>query len=344
MKRLLSTYHILIFAVLLGGCSKDGGTRAGNPDSESIMISSRSGGTDNELKPCFIFWEQSYYTQGGFGTNPTTPYVYRHPPGVIDDYKDPRYNTMQIYPSDSEWVYAVGVAPGSLVASDGSQAQWTTFAVPKSEAGLMDIQCSKKPITGNKQNPFSDPMLFEHKLTRLHISGRCGSSMKDSKGEYINVKNIEVAFESAVDDQWMWLPEKLVWSHGTGADGQYKPVGYASEDNTMAPTINSRAELLLEGLSGVADSLGCFYLVPGFTSVTLMVSADYIDSTDDGDSPEGNGQLISRMWDEVTVNMKFPLGQTATKAGDSYPVTLTFEREKILVGVTLEEWEPDINN
>ena len=345
MKSRSPIYLILIFAALLSGCGKDSSvTGGGIADGTNIMISSRAFQDDNGLSPCFIFWEQSYYNQAGFGDNPATPYVYCHPSGTIDDYKVPKYNTMKIYPFDSEWVYAVGVAPGSLVASDGSQAQWKTFDIPKSEAGLMDIQCSINYISGNKQNPFSNPMIFEHQLTRLKINGYCGSTMKDDKGEYINVKNVKVTLESEFDNQWRWFPEKLVWTHGTGIDGKYKVWGYTTEDNTMTPTVTSHEDLLLDGLTGKVDSLGCFYLVPGFTSVTLHVSADYVDSTNDGDSPEGNGQQITRIWDEVMVTMKFPSGQTETKAGDSHPINLKFEREKIVVVATIEEWGPDIEN
>ena len=306
----------------------------------------RSGGDDNNEsdKPCFIFWTQTDYLSPGFASNPTTPYVYRHPEGVIDDYKTPKYNTRYVYPPYSEWVHAVGIAPGSLVPENNT-AGWKEFNVPEASAGLVDIQCAPV-VKGSQQLPFSDPLLFAHQLTKLEIHGYCGSSMKEGDSKYINVKDIKITISSDYNDQWKWFPKKLVWN-GDDIDGQYIVNPYSTQPSEIIAEI-STAETLFgktDTSKDEAKTIGSFYLVPGFNTITITVEATYVDSTIDENYPGGNGQEITRVWDVFTINDLHPLsGSFVTSKGESYIFKISFDRSRIELSAELEDWGDEIHN
>ena len=307
----------------------------------------RSGGKDNESdKPCFIFWKETNYLAPGFSSNPTTPYVYCHPDGVIDDYNVTKYNTRYVYPDYSEWVHAVGIAPGALVPKNNTTG-WTEFYIPETDAGLIEIQCAPV-VRGNQQLPFSDPLKFAHQLTKLEIHAYCGDSMMESENKYINVKDIKISISSDDDNQWKRFPEKLIWN-GENTTGQYIVKGYdAAPSSEIVAEISSDKILLgkTDTSKDAAKVIGNFYLVPGFNTITIRVEATYIDTTND-DTITGNGQVISRKWDKVTVKEIYPeSGPTGTKtsAGESYELKLSFDRSKIELSATLEDWRTEIHN
>ena len=300
----------------------------------------RSENNNESNKPCFIFWKQTDYLDAAFPANPSTPYVYRHPEGVIDDYKVPKYNTQYVYPPYSEWVHAVGVSPGNLIST--SNTNWKEFDIPETKAGLIDIQCAPD-VRGSQQSPFSDPLVFAHQLTKLEIQGYCGSSMKDGD-KHVNVKEISVSISSDSASQWKLFPQKLEWDHGSGNDGQYKVIAYTSKPSSeIVAEILAKDTILYGNIDTSKENaklIGNFYFVPGFNTITLKIEATYEDFTTDGKTE------INRIWNTVTISGIHPeIGNTVTSAGESYPVKLMFDRSQIILGAELEGWGPgEIHN
>ena len=315
-------------------------------EGQYMQLSMLRSGSDDEMdEPCFIFWKQSDYIDFEPSSIPTEPYVYCYPEGVIDDYNVPiKYNTKHVYPPLSEWVCAVGVSPSSLVPA--GNLDWKEFDISRDNSGLVDIRCASV-VMGSQQSQFSDPLIFAHQLTKLEILGYCGSNMKDG-GRYINVKDIRISISSDTDDQWNWFPQKLMWEHGTMDNGQYKVVPYTTQPSEITATISTTD--ILHGASDIskddAKVIGSFYLVPGFSVIKISVEAIYVDSTNDGTYPSGNGQEIARMWNLITIDNLYPdSGESlVTRAGEGYPIKLSFDRSKIELGLKLEDWSPDIDN
>ena len=348
MERKILHIILLLVLVLVSSCSTEHFDVV-EEESQYMKISLRSGEDAGSDSPCFIFWRQVDYMNSLFPANPFTPYVYSVPNGVIDDYKDPRpkYNTGYVYPPYSEWVYAVGVSPSKIVPN--GNVDWKTFFVSPDLAGVTDIQ-SAPVITGSDQTNFSDPLVFAHQLTKLEFSGYCGSSMKivEANGttKYVNVTDIQITLKADSAAQWKWFPEKLEWNHGSGPDGQYKVKAYAAAPalGTIKAKISINDVLTIDNTSATNPKpIGNFYLVPGFDSVIIEVEVKYVDSTIDGTSPSGNGQEIIRIWEKIAINDIYPEsgGGTTTSAGESYSIKLMFDRSKIVLGVTLEDWDPD---
>ena len=342
--------HIALFLtlVLWSSCSSEQPAVIEEGESKYMQLSLRSGEDSGSDKPCFIFWKQTDYLAPGFATTPTTPYIWCWPGGEIDNYKTTKYNTGEVYPPNSESVYAVGVSPGSIVPSGNTN--WYKLGILKTLAGITDIQCAPV-IIGNEQNHFSDPLVFEHQLTRLEVSGYCGSSMKiveaDGTTRTIKVTDIKVTLKGNTDDQWKWFPESLEWKH---PNNQYEVEAYTTKPSPEISATVFTPETLTPDNTTETDPepIGNFYLVPGFNSVTIEIEAKYIDSTTDETSPSGNGQVITRMWSKVEIKEIYPNGAIApddvTAAGESYKIKLVFDRSKIELGVTLEGWGPDEDN
>ena len=347
MRKHLLYIVLFLLSVLWTSCQKeDISTSEAEAASQYMQFSVRSASDNESEKPCFIFWKESDYKTPAVFVVPTTPYVFRHPEGMIEDYEVPKYNTRYVYPPQSEWVHAVGVAPGSLVEENNTD--WEKFEIPSSKAGLIDIQCAPA-IRGSQQTPFSNPLVFTHKLAKLDIQGYCGSSMTyiggDGKRRFINVKDIRVSISSDLDDQWMHFPQKLIWDSG---NEQYEVAAYASKPTPEIVAKIFADDVTLEGTTDTskdhAKAIGNFYFVPGFSTITLKVEAIYIDSTTDGDTPlTGNGQGIARVWDTIKITDIHPElgGNTETSEGESYEIKLMFDRGRIVLGVTLEPWNPD---
>ena len=336
---------ILLFALVLWNSCKKDDTSATENDGNMQLVT-RSGEDSGSNNPCFIFWKETDYIKPAFisGT-PLPPYVCCYPTGVIDDYATVKYNTRYVYPPYTEWVFAVGISPGSIVPDPNSD--WKTFLVPPAIAGLADIQCAPV-IAGNEQTPFSNPLKFGHQLTRIEISGFCGDDMADGVG-YINVKDIKITLSSETDNQWGLFPEKLTWDYGTGNNGQYKVTAYTvTPSSPITTTVSSLSTTILYGATDntkeEAKPIGNFYLVPGFNEIKVNIEATYIDSTTDGLTlPDGNGQEIKRVWNNVLIDGIHPgTIVTPTSAGESYSIKLEFEKSKIILNVTLKDWETEI--
>ena len=333
---------------LFFSCGKEPGVLKEDSDNY-IQLNTRAGEDSNSDKPCFIFWKFSDFSISGFDAAPATPYVYSLPGGMIDDYNVTKYNTGKIYPPLAELVYAVGISPASIPGATPSA--WKTFAVDPLIAGLVDIQCAPV-ISGHEQTHFSDPLKFAHQLAKLEFKGYCGASMKESESKFINVKDIKISISSDVDNQWKWFPEKLTWNHGGIGVGQYKVSGYTSQPATIVAQVsssNSSPEIILLGKEDTNEtdvkSIGNFYLVPGFDKITIKLEATYIDSTEDDNSPlPENGQSHNRIWEEMVIEKIHSNAAEPTVAGYSYTILLGFERSRIILGVTLKDWEDDIEN
>ena len=339
---------------LFFSCGKEPGIL--KEDSDNYMqLNTRAGEDGNSDKPCFIFWKHSDFTASGFDLNPTAPYVYSLPGGMIDDYNvnKAKYNTGKIYPPLAELVYAVGISPASIPGTT-EPSLWKTFAIPTTMAGITDIQCA--PVTsGNEQTPFDaptpSPLIFEHQLTKLEFKGYCGTSMKESETKFIDVEDINISISSDVDDQWEWFPKELTWHHGGVGIGQYKVSAYGSKPAEIVAKVSSSAPspITLFGKVDINETkskpIGNFYLMPGFDKITIKIEATYIDYTgDEGKPAPGNGVKHKRVWEEMVIeNIHSNIGEP-TLIGYSYTIFLGFERSKIVLGVTLKDWEDDIEN
>jgi len=351
MKQRLLYITLCLMPMLFASCLKE--NIPNNEGGDSYMqLNTRAGEDSNSDKPCFIFWKFSDYSVSGFGNNPSAPYAYKLPAGMIDDYNEtllkPKYNTGEVYPSHAEWVYAVGVSPSSILGA--SPGAWKTFAVGSAMSGLVDIQCAPV-ISGNEQAPFSQPLKFAHQLAKLEFKGYCGASMEESESKFINVKDIKISISSDVDDQYKYFPKELEWVHGGIGVGQYKVNGYTIASPPASPIIAQVSSsdpvpgITLLGKEDTdkdeAKPIGNFYLVPGFDKITIKIEATYVDSTGDGTGPPPeNGQENKRVWETMVIeNIS---GTGGTVAGYSYTISLGFERSRIILGVTLKDWEDDI--
>ena len=341
-------YIILLMPVFITSCNKETLVEGGS----YMQLNTRAGEDSDSDKPCFIFWKLSDFSASGFDAAPSVPYVYSLPEGMIDTYNTSKYNTGKVYPPYAELVYAVGVSPASIPGS--SPGAWKTFSVDPAIAGLVDIQCAPV-ISGHEQTHFSDPLRFAHQLAKLEFKGYCGASMKESESKFINVKDIKISIRSDVDDQWEWFPEKLTWNHGGIGVGQYKVSGYTTTSLPASPIIariSSSAPppgIVLYGKEDIikaeAKPIGHFYLVPGFDKITIKLEATYIDTTGDGNEPlPENGQENNRVWEELVIGKIHSNAAEPTIVGHSYTIFLGFERSKIILGVTLKDWEDDIEN
>ena len=312
-----------------------------------MQLNTRAGEDSGSDMPCFIFWRETDYNSSGFSTTPDNPYAYSFPTGVIDSYQAIKYNTMKTYPPNVERVYAVGIAPGNLVPDPNTN--WKSFDIPVSMAGVTDIQ-SASAIVGSAQSKFSQPLKFKHQLAKLEFKGYCGATMVESAERFIDVKDIKITIRSDVNDQYKWFPRLLIWNHGGVGVGQYKVEAYTTVMQPASPIAAQVSSsdpfpgMVLIGKEdnseGKAKPIGNFYLVPGFDKITVKIEATYIDSTQDGMS--GNGQEIIRVWNEMIIgNIHSNVGDP-TEIGTSYTIYLGFERSKIVVGVTLKDWENEI--
>ena len=346
MKNRLPYIILLLMLALLVSCKED--IPVIEKEGDYMQLGTRAGENSGSDVPCFIFWTFSDYNSSvGFPSNPTAPYVYNFPTDTIGAYKTIKYNTQKIYPSSSETVYAVGVSPGVLVPPGNSN--WTTFDIPESLAGITDIMCAAV-ISGNAQTKFPDPLNFEHQLARLEFRGYCGASMVESTDRFIDVKDIKITISSDVDNQWNLFPEELQWSHGGVGVGKYEIIAYGSAPiSPIVAQVSSSNPSPGTTLVGKVDNselrakpIGNFYLVPGFDQITIKVEATYIDSTTDGIAPGGNGQEIKRVWEEMLIEKIHSPAGDPTEIGTSYTIYLGFERSRIVVGVTLKDWDPEI--
>ena len=356
MKQQFLYITLLLMPMLFASCSEDSISEKDDAGEGNYMrLSTKSGEYSGSDAPCFIFWKHSDFDAFSSGGTPTEPYVYSLPSGEIDDYKTTKYNTGEIYPPYAEPVYAVGISPAEIPGAN--PGAWKTFDVPRSIAGLVDIQCAPV-IAGSEQAPFSDPLKFEHQLAKLEFKGYCGGSMSvddDGDGDVdkiINVEDVTITVSSDVDGQHQWFPEKLTWAHGGIGVGQYKVSGYGSpppEITAQVSLSNPPPGIIISGEDDTNEStskhIGDFYLVPGFGKITVKVAATYIDSTEDDTAlPPGNGQEIKRVWEEMTIENIHSNDGEPTEAGTSYTIYLKFERSKIVLGVTLKDWGDDVEN
>ena len=335
--------------ILLFSCERSVGVL--KEDSDNYMqLNTRAGEDANSNKPCFIFWKLSDFNDPGFDAAPLTPYVYSLPGSMIDDYNVTKYNTGKIYPPYAEPVYAVGVSPASILGA--TPGAWKTFAVDSSISGLVDIQCAPV-ISGNEQTPFNAPLAFAHQLAKLEFKGYCGASMKEDENKFIDIQEIKISISSEDDNQWKWFPEELTWAHGSIGVGKYEVSAYESEPASplvaQISSSNSSPEIILLGKEDVikedAKPIGNFYLVPGFHKITIKIEATYIDYTgDEGEPAPGNGVKHNRVWEEMVIENIHSNAGEPTIIGHSYTIFLGFERSKIILGVSLKDWEDDIEN
>jgi len=340
MKRQLLYITLLLIQALFFSCEENHDV-SNEVGMDYMQLNTRTGGDNDSNKPIFIFWESSKFNAPGFGDNPTEPYVYRFPEGMIDDYNvgKSKYNTREVYPEYAAPVYAVGISPASIPGA--TPTAWKSFNVAPAIAGLVDIQCAPI-IEGNEHTHFSDPLVFTHQLAKLEFKGYCGTSMKESDSKFVNVKDIEISISSDKNDQWKWFPEKLTWNHGGIGVGQYKVSGYTAESPPATPIVATvpSPEIVLLGKIDITEAnakpLGNFYLMPGFNAITIRLKATYIDETLDKKTEN------VREWEEFLIEN---IDGTSTKAGNKYTINLCFERNRIVLGASLVGWpDEDIVN
>jgi|GEM_PF-3183637 len=353
MKRQL-LYVLLLMPILFASCVKENPSDRDEDRGSYMQLNTRAGEDAGSNRPCFIFWRDLDYYSGTFLTSDMTPYVYKLPGGVIDDYNatlsKPKYNTGRIYPPYAEPVYAVGVSPvyasgvSPISIPGDAPGSWMTLAVNPAMAGLVDIQCARV-IAGSEQSHFFNPLVFAHQLARLEFNGYCGESMwdEDDADKFIDVKDIKISISSDVDNQWKWFPEKLTWSHGGIGVGQYEVISYTGKPATIVAKVSSADPspgITLLGKEDIGETkskpIGNFYLVPEFDKITVKIEATYVDTTDDGKIE------ILRTWDVVVPDIAG--SSNFTEAGKSYTINIGFERSRIILGVTVEKWPDDIHN
>ena len=357
MKKELLYVIPLLALMLFVSCSKDG-ISENDEDGNYMQLNTRAGEDSDSDKPCFLFWTATNFNAPGFSSTLMVPYTCCLPENMIDDYNaallKPKYNTRKIYPPYAEQVYAVGISPGSIV-DPGTHSDWSTFAIPTTKAGLIDIQCAPV-ISANEQAPFSTPLTFTHQLAKLEFKGYCGTSMYEDIQHFINIKDIKISISSDVDNQWQWLPKELKWNHGGVGVGQYKinayggapasPIVAQVSSSVPAPGITLFGKDYTDADDDEnkkkAEPIGNFYLVPGFDKITIKIEATYIDSTKDGMAPGGNGQEIKRVWETMTIKDIHAGTGVPTLPNYSYTIYLKFEKNKIILGVTLKDWDPEI--
>ena len=326
--------HITLLSLLLFAACSESRDPNGEEDVNYITLQTRVGEDAGSDMPCFFFWRHHDLTAPDY-----EPYIYSTPTGSIDTYKSTKFNTKHTYPAMGETVYAMGISPRTIMPGTAiaDVPDWTTIPIPlASKPGLVDIQCAPI-ISANEQNPFNDPLKFEHELAKLEFMVYCEDGMWESVSKHINVKDISITISSE-DGQRVLFPKELTLSPLPNPT-QYIVNGYDVGDTDLLSATISLANLPGNTKKANAEPVGNFYLVPGFQNITVELKATYKDTTTDGK------EEITRVWEKLSINNIGDSGDSGlTIAGKRYKINIGFEKSRIILGAEVEDWPDDIDN
>jgi hypothetical protein len=228
-----------------------------------------------------------------------------------------KFNTGYPYPSDGSFVYAAGYSPISgVTASDG----YETLTV-SSNIGLVDVLTSRTPLTGSKDNEFTDDLNFDHTLVKVTFKAKYDYTMYKIR----QVQNIRVTIPKA------YLPTQWTWSD---TNKKYEVSANGATDNLTLSFPNTLSDQDTEYVIGT-----CYLNLPTdntgkLTPITLKCDLYKFD--------QASVFTKDKTYDNMTLQLKTDDGITNVKqanAGDAFDVVFLFSNDTWTLTAVKKPWQ-----